>query len=173
MQFKDVFLVVESLDNPFRWKGDFKTSDAIADWDDDGEEYSRDILNPVQIIHFQTDDGIPYIWYAKQNRYNDNYWEIAFGVVKKEKDDGGFETDITKTGTGNSFRVFATVIDITNYFIEFDENNEIHYLTFTSKGNNRTKLYKKYLVPRIDKFEISYEGSSGEDETEIHLQRIS
>jgi hypothetical protein len=173
MRFKTHFLIEESLDNPYRWKGNFETTSVTDDWDDDGEEYPKDIFNPVQIIHFQTDDGIPYIWYAKQNIHNDQYWEIAFGVVKNKKENGGYETDIEKTGTGNAFRVFATVIEITNAFIDYDENYEISHLTFSSKGHNRTSLYKKYLVPRIEHFEISHEGSSGEDETEIHLQRVS
>jgi hypothetical protein len=171
MTFKKYFLIRESLDNPYNWKNTFKTSEVIDDWDDSGEEYPKDVLDPVQIIHFKTDDGIPYIWYAKQNRYNDKYWEISFGVVKNQKDDGGYETDIGVTGTGNAFRIFATVIEITNYFVEYDgDNYEVQNLTFSSKGQNRTSLYKKYLVPRIENFEISHEQQNG-DETEIQLQR--
>ncbi len=170
MTFKKHFQIHESLDNPYPWRDQFKTSEVVDDWDDSGEEYSKDRLDPVQIIHFKTDDGIPYIWYAKQHRYSDVHWEIAFGVVKRQKDDGGYETDIEKTGTGNAFRIFATVIEITNHFVEMDEDYEIQYLTFSSKGQNRTSLYKKYLVPRIENFEISHEQQSG-DESEIHLQR--
>ena len=60
---------------------------------------------------------------------------------------------------------------ITNSFIEYDEDNyEVRNLKIKSKGNNRTSLYKKYLIPRIENFEISDEKKEG-DETEIHLQR--
>jgi hypothetical protein len=169
--FNQFFQIHESLDNPYPWKNTFKTEEVVDDWDDSGDEYPKDVLTPTQIIHFKTDEGVPYIWYAKQNRYNDKYWEIAFGVVEKDKGDGGYETNIEKTGTGNAFRVFATVIEITNYFVEYDgDNYEVQNLTFSSKGNNRTSLYKKYLVPRIENFEISDEQKNG-DETEIHLQR--
>ena len=171
LYLKDIFQIGESLDNPYRWKHSFKTEEVTEDWDDTGEEYSKNILEPVQIIHFQTDDGIPYIWYAKQDRYYNTYWEIAFGMVEDAKPDGSYKTNIEKTGSGNAFRVFATVIEITNSFIEYDEDNyEVRNLKIKSKGNNRTSLYKKYLIPRIENFVISDERREG-DETEIHLQR--
>jgi hypothetical protein len=113
--FNQIFQIHESLDNPYPWKNTFKTEEVTNDWDDTGEEYSKDVLEPSQVVHFKTEDGTPYIWYAKQNRYNDEYWEIAFGVVEKDKGDGSFETNIEKTGKGNAFRIFATVIEITNY----------------------------------------------------------
>ena len=92
-------------------------------------------------------------------------------MVEKDKGDGSFETNIEKTGKGNAFRIFATVIEITNYFVEYDgDNYEVQNLTISSKGNNRTSLYKKYLIPRIENFDISHEQQNGE-ETEIHLQR--
>ena len=162
----------ESLDNPYSWQDDFKTEEEVDDWDDTGEEYAKEVLTPVQIIRFKTDEGLEYAWYSRQNRMNETYWEIAFGVVKGENSRGGLDLDIEKTGTGNAFRVFATVIDITNRFIEFDENYEVQHLTFSSKGQNRTRLYKKYLVPKIEDFKLSYENSDGLDETEIHLERI-
>jgi hypothetical protein len=163
------YILRESLDNPYNWTGDFKTSIETQDWDDTGEEYDKDVLNPVQIIRFKTDGGIPYVWYARQNRYNDVYWEIAFGV-ETSNDEDIVKLNIDKTGTGNAFRIFTTVLDIINSFIEFDENYEVQYLTFTSVGDNRTRLYKKYLIPKIEGFEIEYENKSG-DETEIHLMR--
>jgi len=169
--FKQIFQIHESLDNPYSWKNTFQTEEIVNDWDDSGDEYAKDVLQPVQIIRFKTDTGIPYIWYAKQNRYNDQYWEIAFGVVEKDNGNGSFTTNIEKTGSGNAFRVFATVIEITNSFIEFDDNYEVRNLTISSKGNNRTSLYKKHLIPRIENFEISHEDVEG-DTTTIHLDRI-
>lgn len=171
MKFTDFFTIFESLDNPYPWKHTFKTSEVINDWDDSGEEYAKDVLDPVQQIHFKTEDGTPYLWYARQNRYNDKYWEIAFGLVKSQSDNGAYQLDIEKTGTGNAFRIFATIIDITNSFVEFDSDNyEVQALTISSKGNNRTSLYKKYLIPKIEGFDISHEQKDG-DETEIHLTR--
>lgn len=169
--FNQIFQIHESLDNPYSWRTQFKTEEITDDWDETGEEYPKDILTPVQIIHFKTDDGVPYIWYVKQNRYDNTVWEVAFGVVEKEKENGGYETNIEKTGSGNAFRVFATVIEITNYFIEYDgDNYEVITLVISSKGSNRTSLYKKYLIPRIENFNISHEQQNG-DETEIHLMR--
>lgn len=161
----------ESLDNPYKWRNDFQLEDIEDDWDDSGEEYVKKCFKPTQIIKFQTDEGVNYVWYARQNRYNEVYWEIAFGIVEKKYEDGNLKLNIDKSGTGKPFRVFATVIDIINSFIEFDEDYEVQYLTFTSKGQNRTRLYKNYLIPKIEKFKIHYENIKG-DETEFHLQRI-
>jgi hypothetical protein len=171
MKFDQLFTIFESLDNPYPWKNTFKTSQVIDDWDDDGEEYPKDVLDPVQMIHFKTENGTPYMWYARQNRYNDTYWEIAFGMIKGQRENGEYQLDIEKTGTGNAFRIFATIIDITNSFIDYDgDNYDVRVLTISSKGNNRTSLYKKYLIPKIEGFDISHEQNNG-DETELHLSR--
>jgi hypothetical protein len=64
------------------------------------------------------------------------------------------------------------VIEIINQFIEFDDNNEIRLLTFTSKGANRTKLYKKRLVPMIQNFELDdLFKDMGEGESQFILSR--
>ena len=160
----------ETMDNPYPWKQTFKTEEYTDDFDDTGEEYTKDILSSPQIIHFQTENGMKYIWYAKQNKYNDTFWEIAFGAVESESN-GHYQTDIGITSTGNAFRIFATVIDITNAFIEYDQNYEIQTITISSKGNNRTNLYKKYIIPKIENFKIKEEFKTDDDETEIHLQR--
>lgn len=157
-------LLNESLDDPYRYSNSFKTetvnvdadSSETVDVDDDssGETYAKEVLSPVQIIKFKTTNGISYIWYAKQSRYDDTVWEIAFGVEKGIDYRGAIQLDIGVTGTGNASRIFATVLAITNSFIEMDENYEIRRILFTSKGDNRTRLYVKYLVPRIENFKI-------------------
>lgn len=169
----------ESLDHPYKWKWSFKTETVTADEeDDDGQgphtprEY--EVLSPVQIVHFKTDAGVPYVWYARQNYYDNTRWEIAFGEFKETGHGGALILNTDKTGKGDAFRVFATVIDITNAFIEYDQEAEVRTLVFTSKGDNRTRLYVNRMVPRIDNFKLdSSERVPGLDrESSVTLSRV-
>lgn len=165
------YILKESLDNPYKFNDTFKTEN-ITDEDEDGNEYTKDIFKPVQIIHFKTDEGIPYVWFARQSRYDDNTWEIAFGINKGENIRGGTDLDIKLTRTGNAFRVFSTIIEIINRFVYLDENYEIRRLILTSDQPNRTDLYVKRLLPRIDNFKVTdVQKMDGEDQ--IQLERIS
>jgi len=163
--------LLESLDYPYKYSHKFKTE--LIDYEDEenGETYKKDILQPVQIISFKTDDGTPYIWYARQNRYDDTMWEIAFGIDQGQDTKGSHKLNIDLTGASqNVMRIFSTIIDITNSFIEYDENYEIRRLIINSKGDKRTKVYITKLLPKIQKFRVESVSKSGED-TEIIMQR--
>jgi len=165
-------LLTEALDYPYKYSRSFRTEQIDYEDPETGETYKKDVLSPVQIVKFKTDEGIPYLWYAKQNRYDDTIWEIAFGVNKGMDDREHYQLDIGVTGTGNALRIFATVIDIINSFVEFNEDNyEIQRLMFTAKGNNRSALYVKRIVPRIEKFKVESVRDNGGGETEIMLTR--
>jgi len=161
----------ESLDSPYHWRNSFKTELQGVTDDETGEEHQEDRFSPVQIVRFTTGDGTPFIWYARQNRYSDGTWEIAFGVHTGDGLNDEHQLDIKKTGRGNAFRVFATVVDIINHFVQYDENYEIQRLTMQSEGANRTQLYLKRIVPKIEDFELEGTYPQGGDETEIHLLR--
>ncbi len=161
----------ESLDGGYRWRNKFETEPIEMVDEETDEVYYEDTLTPVQMAHFQTDEGVKYLWYARQNRYDDATWDIAFGVEMGQSERGEYKLDIEKTGTGNAARVFATVIEITNAFIEYAEHSALR-LTMTSVGDNRTRLYLKRLLPLIDNFEISDQVVSG-NETIIHLTRTN
>jgi hypothetical protein len=166
------YVLKESLDNPYKFKDTFKTEEVTEENEDDGEEYTKEVFSPVQMIHFQTDEGIPYIWYARQNRYDDTTWEIAFGINKGQTIRGGTELDTKLTNTGNAFRVFSTIIEIINRFVDLDENYEIQRLILTSDQPNRTNLYVNRLLPRIDNFEVTdVRKLHGEDEITLERNR--
>jgi hypothetical protein len=148
-------LLSEALDSPYKYKHSFATEE--IDWEDEetGEIYKKDVLSPVQIIRFKTDSGINYMWYAKQGRYDDTAWEIAFGVHEGVESDGTNKLNIGLTKTGDALRIFATIIDITNSFVEFDDDShEILRLTMTAKEDNRANLYIKRFVPLIENFKL-------------------
>jgi hypothetical protein len=166
------YILKESLDNPYKFKNTFETERITKEDEDGGQEYTEEVFKPVQIINFQTDEGIPYVWYARQSRYDDTTWEIAFGINKGQNIRGGTTLDIKLTSMGNAFRVFSTIIEIINRFIELDENYEIHRLILTSDQPNRTDLYVKRLLPRIDNFEVTdVRKLNGEDEITLERNR--
>jgi hypothetical protein len=166
-------LLTEALDYPYKYSRSFKTE--LIDYEDPetGETYKKDVLKPVQLVKFKTDEGVPYLWYARQNRYDGTIWEIAFGIEKViNYDDDHYQIDIGVTGTGNALRIFATVVDIINSFVEFDEDNyEIQRLLFTAKGDKRSDLYINRLVPRIEKFKVESIRDNGGGEKEVMLIR--
>jgi hypothetical protein len=164
-------LIGESLSSPYNYRSTFKDEDVEVEDEDTGETYMKNVLSPVQIIKFKTDSGIDYLWYAKQGFYDETAWSIAFGVETGIDAKGAHQLDIGVTGKGDAFRIFATIIDITNSFIGMDENNEILTLMFTAKGENRAKLYVKRLVPLIDNFEIE-DVRDIHGETNITLKRV-
>lgn len=145
--------ITESFDDPYRYKTNWEEETLDPD-DYDGEENIPlgERVAKVQTVKFTTDNGIEYMWYAKQNRYNPAAFEVAFGIVKgTNPHNGATELDIKKTNTGNQMRVFATVIAILNDFVEYFEN-DIQYISFTAdkeQGQSRAKLYKRILQSHI------------------------
>lgn len=166
-------LLNEVFDDYYKWSNGWKYEDIDVEDEETGEEYKKTVFSPVQIIRFKTDAGIPYVWYARQNRFSEDVWEIAFGVEKGLSLRGGVELDIEKTKTGDAFKVLSTVIQITNRFIEKDEEDDlfsVNRIRFTSKSPNRTNLYLKRLVPRIEHFELEHVSHEG-IESDITLIR--
>jgi hypothetical protein len=72
LPFKTYFLS-ESLDDPYRYKNTF-SYETVEKEDDDGNIYPEEVFSPVQMIRFTTDNGIPYMCYARQTRYDDTVW---------------------------------------------------------------------------------------------------
>lgn len=141
--------ITESFDDPYRYKS--KWEEADLDPDDYDEEDGIPLgerVADIQKAMFTTDDGIEYMWYAKQNRYEPSAFEVAFGVVKGiDAHNGKTQLDITKTNTGNQMRVFATAIAILNDFVEYFED-DVQYISFTAdkeQGESRSKLYKRLI----------------------------
>ena len=178
MKYTDYYKYLnESLDDPYKVKWNF-TYDQIEVEDDEGDHYFKYLFTPTQIIKFTTDEGIEYLWYARQSYHNDSFWTIAFGTYQGKDDRGTHKLDINLTkNTKNPLRVFATVVDIINRFIELDEEQSIQYLQFESEGDKRTKLYLKRLLPRIDHFAVdhieTHKTMDNVDKSTVTLKRVS
>lgn len=171
--FKQYFLS-ESFDHPYKYNGSFEYDD-IEETDEDGNRFVRSVFHPVQNIKFTTDDGIPYLWYARHPRYCDEdctHWEIAFGQIESKNEKGNYKLNIKLTKSRNEFRVFSTVVDIINHFINSDENGEIQTISFTSEGAKRTAFYEKRIVPKIENFKLLSFKDQGEGESLFVMHRI-
>lgn len=158
MKYKDYYTHLnESFDSPYRWNQSFTYENVEVEDDDTGETYTKEVFTPTQIIKFKTDEGIEYLWYARQSRHNEHFWTIAFGTYQGKNSIGSHELDINLTkNTKNPFRVFSTVIEIINRFIELDEDYTIHNMQFDSEGDKRTSLYLNRILPKIEQFEVEH-----------------
>ena len=164
MQYRDFF--IESLSDSYRYSGGFKTEAIDYEDEDTGEVYKKEVLQPVQIIRFVGGDGTPYIWYARQDRYDNTLWTIAFGIFTGIDARGSNKLDINLSNKNDAFRVLSTVIDITNDFVDFDgDNYEVQRMMFTSEGDKRTSLYLKRVVPRIRNFRVDSVDTVGTEST--------
>ena len=94
-------------------------------------------------------------------------WTIAFGIVTGIDVRGSNKLDINLSNKNDAFKVLSTVIDITNDFIDFDDNYEVQRMMFTSEGDKRTALYLKRVVPRIRNFKVDSVDKAGTESTVI------
>ena len=163
MKYRDFF--TESLTDSYRYSVNFKTESIDYEDEDTGEVYKKDVLQPVQIVRFTGSDGTPYIWYAKQDYHDDTSWTIAFGIFTGIDARGSNKLDINLSNKNDPFKVLSTVIDITNDFVDFDDNYEIQSMMFTSEGDKRTALYLKRVVPRIRNFRVDSVNKMGTEST--------
>jgi hypothetical protein len=70
------------------------------------------------------------------------YWEVGFSSDNHE-----WPLAIGITGSGNAFKVFATVIDTLRAFVAQQRNVT---LCFTADENSRQSLYKKFISKITD-----------------------
>lgn len=163
MEYRDFY--TESLTDSYRYSAHFKTENVDHEDEDTGEVYKKDILQPVQIVRFTGSDDTPYIWYVKQNYHDNTLWTIAFGIVTDIDARGTHKLDINLSNKNDAFKVLSTVIDITNDFVDFDDNYEVQRMMFTSEGDKRTALYLKRVVPRIRSFRVDSVDRVGTEST--------
>jgi len=96
---------------------------------------------------FITDEKEKYHWEATDESA-ENVWHIMFinktapkiAMADRTYDDPMPGTQVTNSG--NEFRVFATVMDMTKKFVRTVEPDRIN---FSAKEKSRTKLYKTLI----------------------------
>lgn len=165
-------LFVERFDNPYKFHHRFSEEEIEVEDEETGETYTKSVLSPVQIIEFEGEKGMKYVWYARQSRYDETNWEITFGVEKSRGLNGSYQLDIGLTNGGEVYRVFATVLEILHAFLEWgEEDGAIQSLWMSVEGEKRKRVYMNQLLPRIDGFDVSGVYPDGDDKWRIEMTK--
>jgi predicted nucleotidyltransferase len=103
--------------------------------------------------HFETEDGVFYKVYF-QGR---DLVEVSFSAILPGEEENFRPDKTTLTGTGNSRKVFGTVVKIVQDYLEKQEPNAL-YFSADSSEPSRIKLYNR-LISQVDKALPSYYSS--------------
>ena len=106
--------------------------------------------------HFETEDDVQYkVYFGGQDLV-----EISFSaILPGEEDNSSPKTTIT--GTGNSRKIFGTVVKIVQDYLEHHEPNSL-YFTADSDEPSRVKLYNT-MISQVDKALPNYYSSGTVD----------
>jgi hypothetical protein len=122
----------------FKSKGQRRTGTLTTEALDSSYEYTN--KEPGR-YHFETEDGIKYkVYFGGKDLV-----EVSFSAVLPGEEDN-FRPDKTElTGTGNSRKVFGTVIEIVK---EYTNKNKPNALYFSAAGDepSRLKLYDAMIL---------------------------
>lgn len=135
------------MKNPQRWKGRFTT--------DDGLQYSYAV-------------GMYESWSVLKLSDRVRKWDITFGFVPEGRPAGakyGVE------GTGDQFRVFATIMGMT---VEFLKKVKPKIVTFSADEPSRRRLYTTLIKREAEKLGYTFVGhrsETNEGEFELHRER--
>lgn len=157
-------LILEALDSPYRIYDIHSASFSFDDEDDGGKEVWKDGIE----AKFETDEGNKYDLLAvymgrtkeeKERKIKSGIripsmlggiWEIHFSLISGEEEDyESYRGDLT--GTGDAFRVFATVKKFAEKVINTKRPKEIH-IQAKSTVKKRVKLYGifvKKFAPKL------------------------
>jgi len=103
------------------------------------EEYS------MGKYHFITDTGVKYKVYLQGK----DMVEVAFSAVLPGEEENFRPDKTTLTGTGDSRKVFGTVVKIVKEYLETHKPNSL-YFTAENSEPSRVKLYNR-LIAQVDK----------------------
>ena len=120
-------LLNELGNSPYKWKWTKEHSEHIAKFNTEAGEYG------VAFFHKR---------YSEVPKNRDNVpstWSVVFYLDDKRKD--GLSTHFDDTGTGDSIRVFSTVLAVLKDFIK---KFNPHFIEFTADAK-REKIYNKVL----------------------------
>lgn len=150
ISFEEFCILWESLDSPYNYNLSFNKV----------QENGKSMYVGIQKVSFITSLGKKYTWVADETVFRGS-WNIEFYDENERMD---------ITGGGDAFKIFSTIVDITNKFIQNDDNGQIKMLIFSSKEPKRTKLYTNRLK-HIKGFELLYEPEDCGKYTQFVLKR--
>lgn len=135
MDMKLTNIILEVFDQPYSWKRTKNGPDEKA-------------------YRFKTEAGVIYdvLMYERKS----NEWLVEFTAKV------GSKTTQDKTGTGDSIRVFSTVVDIIKHFVSEQYIGAITFAADKLDGDSRARLYAtlaKTIAPKIG-FKVTLAGGN-------------
>ena len=127
----------------FKSKGPRRITAMTNEALDSSYPYEGDRINGR--YHFKTEDGIQY----KVHFQGKDLFEVAFSAILPGEEENFRPDKTTLTGTGNSRKVFGTVIKIVQDFVESHKPKAL-YFTAIGDEPSRIKLYDT-LISQVDK----------------------
>jgi len=141
----------EVLNNPYKWEFEAENSS-----------------NDYFMYKFTTKLGVPY----RVKLYSqDQYWELSFNIDFNylRKLDKSVDTAFKISGTGDQFRIFATIQDIIKDFITKKNPNVIQFDAFDADEPSRRRLYSTFIAnfeksqPELFLTYVAWSTSTGAD----------
>jgi len=145
----------EVLNNPYKWELDTQNTDPH-----------------VILYKFKTDSGLEYEVQIPRSgmggKLTRKDWELSFSIDFDylEKIGKHVRDAFKLSGTGNQFRIFATVQDILKNFID---NHDADLISFSAEEPSRRRLYSTFTAnfeksqPELFKTYIAWSNSNGAD----------
>ena len=135
------FLLAETLSAPAPWKRERDSEDPDlwrATFQVGGHTY-RATFEPTALDQDAYSDD--------ENSYIKNGWDFTFS--RRDKYRGSSYSNLSVTGSGQAFTVFATIVDILEHFVESVTPDS---LFFHAEEMSRRKLYARLvkMAPTID-----------------------
>lgn len=129
--------------NMFKRKGPRRITAMTNEALDSSYPYQTDDIKGR--YHFETEDGIKYKVYFQGK----DLVELAFSAVLPGEENNFRPDKTTLTGTGNSRKVFGTVVKIVKDYLEQHKPDALYFIGAGSEPS-RIKLYDR-LIAQVDK----------------------
>lgn len=172
LSFRD--FLRESLSTPYQWEWDPAAVRTLPH--DNGKTY---VTNRMALFSTTQPDLDFEVTFTRGLA-----WWMSFGPTRESLDDvsGGFHKDVYGVlGTGNAFRVFATVIDILKDFVKLEHPDTIRFVGGGNarsraqgvRSSSRDSLYRRF-VRQADRALPGYVNQTdmGGSETTYTLKRV-
>jgi len=135
--------IAETLDKPYRFKLDFKsTGYYLYVFETDDENFVDVTINNEDLENGYDEESID----------NPSGWNVQFEV----------NGSISKTGQGEQFRIFSTVGAVVQDFMRRESPDKLSFSGSKKIGDDRTKLYTRLAkkIARKYRMKLDTEGRS-------------
>ena len=160
MKLEEINPLVEKFDKILKFKGPFSHSDTYHEY-----VFTLDDLHyTVRFVQVNT-KYLNNKFHELIDKRVETSWEISFGINR------GSHIDHNITGTGNSYEVFSTILEIIRTHLS---KQSYLYLIFAAEEPSRRKLYDRFVKTIVSKLGYKSLGTfMDSDGLNYLLERIS